>query len=69
MAVRVVERVDHLAADADGVIDRELSFCIESVSERGALGARHNAVHLTGRFARVEQREDVRVDERSAMWS
>ena len=41
MPMGVVERVSHLASDADGLLDRELRLRAEAISERLAFHVRH----------------------------
>ena len=58
--VGVVERRAHLAGDSEGVGDRELLLPGEPVAQRLALDERHHVEEVAVRFARVEEREDVR---------
>ncbi|CAA9302889.1 MAG: hypothetical protein AVDCRST_MAG40-471, partial [uncultured Gemmatimonadaceae bacterium] len=61
--VRVGQRVDHLAQDAHAVGDRELPLAVEPLAERLALDVRHDVVEEPVGLARVDEREDVRVEE------
>jgi hypothetical protein len=63
VAVRVRERIGDLARDLERVIDRQLLLACEPVSQRTALDVRHDVVEEAVRFARIVERQDVRVIE------
>jgi hypothetical protein len=57
--VRVVQRVGHLARDAQGVVERQLVVAPQPGAQRLPLHIRHDVVQHAGGFARVVHREDV----------
>ena len=60
-AMRVVERVGDAAADAHGLVDRQLLFAVEPCAQGLALDERHHIVQQPIRFTRVEQRQRLRM--------
>ena len=64
MRVRVPERVHHVAQDAHGLGDGQLTFPHELGAERFALDVRHCVIQQVARGTCGEQRHDVRVLER-----
>jgi hypothetical protein len=62
-AVRVPERVGHLAQHADRLADRELTQPREAGAEALPLDERHRVVEQPVALPRGEQRDDVRVPE------
>src|SRR5690349_24347228 len=64
VSMRVVQRVGHIACDADGLVDAELCFAIELCPQRLAFDEGHDVVQESIRRAGVEERKDVRVLER-----
>jgi hypothetical protein len=61
MAVRVGERVPHLAGNVDGFIDGELGFAGELVPQRLPLHIGHDVVEEPLDLTRVEQWQNVGV--------
>ena len=59
--VRIVEGQRRLPADAESVLHWELTFAPQSVPQRLALDIGHGEPQATRGFARVVDREDVRV--------
>ena len=59
LAVSVAERVGDLAGDPEGVFERKLLFTVEPGPERLPLHVGHHIVEQPGRFARIEQGENV----------
>jgi len=62
-SVRVVEGAGHFAGDADRFINRQLTLPVQPVAQRLALHVRHHVEQRAVGFARVVQRQDVRVTE------
>ncbi len=58
-AVRVAQRIGHLARDVAGVVRGELSLAPEPVSKRFALDVGHHVVQEPGGFAGIVQRQNV----------
>ena len=61
VAVGVVEGGGHLGRDPDSIAHRELLFAVEPVAERFAFDVRHDVEDGPVHFARIEQRQDVRM--------
>jgi len=61
MAVGVVEGVGHFAGNPDGVIDTQLLFALQPVTQALALDERHHAEDHPVRRAGVVQRQDMGV--------
>jgi hypothetical protein len=61
--VSVVERVGHLASDLQRVRDGQLPIAREPVTQRLSLHEGHHVEEESVGFARVEQRQDVRVSQ------
>ena len=61
LAVRVPERVGHLAGDLQGVVQRQLPLAPQPVPEGLALDVGHGIPELAGRFAGIEHGQDMRV--------
>src|SRR5687767_15999939 len=59
--VCIVERVRHFPRDPDGVLNRQLLLAIQSVTEGLPFHERHDVVDESVHFARIVQREDVRM--------
>jgi len=57
----VVQRVGHLAGNANGVVYRELLLAIEQVTQRFALDVGHDVKQKAIGLPRIVQREDMRV--------
>ncbi len=64
MAVRIIERIRHLAHQLQGIVDGEATFAREARTERLPFDERHDIPHKSLRASGVEQRNDVRVLER-----
>ncbi len=64
-AVRVAQRIGHLACDPERVADRELAFPGEAVPQGLALDVGHDVVDQPIGLVRIVQRQDVRVVETS----
>jgi hypothetical protein len=62
--VRVRERVGDVARDRDRVGNRQLLLARDALAQRLALHEGEHMIEQAARFARVEQREDVRMLER-----
>ena len=61
VAVRVVQRLGHLAGEPDGVLDRQLDFALQPVAQGLALDVGHRVPEPACCLARVEHGQDVRV--------
>ncbi len=61
VAVGIVERARDLGGDPDRVVDRQLLLPDKPVAQRFAFDERHRIEEKAVGFARVEQRQDVRV--------
>ena len=61
LAVRVAQRVRHLAGDLQRVLQRQLTLAPEPIPEGLALHVGHRVPELAGRFTGIEHRQDVRV--------
>ena len=60
-SMRVVERARDFARDPYGVVDGELRLALEPRAQRFARDERHDVEEQPVGFARVEQRQDVRM--------
>jgi hypothetical protein len=60
----VIQRVRHVAGDPDGLVDAELRFAIELVTQGLALDVGHDVEEEAVGLPGIEQRQDVRVLER-----
>ncbi len=60
-AVRVLQRRRHLRSDLDGLVHGQLLLDRNLVAQRLALDVRHHVVEEALRFARIVERQDVRV--------
>ena len=61
MTVRVIERARDLAGNPQCLVYGELSLAIESRAQRLTLDERHHVIELAVSFARIVDREYVRV--------
>ena len=61
MAVRVIERLGHLAGDAYRLLHTELRLAVELVADRLPFDVRHHIEEEPVRGAAVEERQDVRM--------
>ncbi len=58
-AVGVPERVGNFLCDLDGVVERQLRFAIEPITEGFALDHRHDVIKETFRLTGIEDGQDV----------
>ena len=61
LAVRVAQRVGHLAGDLQRVVERQLTLAPQPIPEGLALDVGHRVPELASRFAGIEHGQDVRV--------
>jgi hypothetical protein len=61
LAMRISERVSHLAGNPYGVVQRQLSLAPEPITKRLTLDVGHRVPELAAGFTRIEHGKDVGV--------
>jgi hypothetical protein len=59
--VGVAKRLGYRHSNPDRLIDRQLPLAVEARPKRLALDERHDIVEVTAGFARIEQRDEIRM--------